>query len=270
MIVTPSAYGRMANRLILVSNWIANAEETGIGYAHLRFGYYARYYKNLRHRPILTYTPTTRSEVRPKHLIKIFDVSKTLDLTNTVVNPLSEPFLDLQRSTRLLFTLGWHYRCPEAVLKHRDKIQEFFRPAEPYETTAAQFTERAREGTDNLIGVHIRRTDYATFNDGKWFYDDTTYADIMKKTANICKGRTRFVLYTDSDIDISMFGELDVIAGPKHEFVDNLCLSACDKIIGPPSTYSKWAAFIGRVPRYVIRDASDPINEESFVIPIDL
>ncbi|MGI5868132.1 MAG: hypothetical protein ACOX9C_01630 [Kiritimatiellia bacterium] len=270
MVISYAPYGRMANRLILASNWIAAAEEVGVRYAHLSFGYYGRYFENLRGRPFLLYTPEHRSAAPTKRLVGRLAPSKHEKSTGAVLNPLQPPLVERLASTLVLFTRDWRFRCPEAVRKHRDKIRSFFRPAEECKTANARFMEEARGGVDCLVGVHMRRTDYAIFKDGKWFYDDATYYDLMKKTAALDKGRTRFVVCSDAAIDTSAFGELDVIKGPNHEFGDCLCLSACDKIIGPPSTYSKWAAFAGGVPQLVISDPSKPVTDASFIIPHDL
>ena len=132
MIITYAAYGRMANRLILASNWIANAEETGIRYVHLRFGRYGRYFENLHGRPFLLYTPEHQSAAPIRRLVGRLTPSKRDRTSGAVLNPLLPPLLERQTSTRFLFTRDWHYRCPEAVLEHRAKIRDFFRPALEY------------------------------------------------------------------------------------------------------------------------------------------
>ena len=36
--------------------------------------------------------------------------------------------------------------------------------------------------------------------------------------------------------------------------------SECDYIVGPPSTYTGWASFMGKNKLYAISDLSDPIE----------
>jgi hypothetical protein len=44
-------------------------------------------------------------------------------------------------------------------------------------------------------------------------------------------------------------------------------MSLCDAIIGPPSTFSQWASFMGRVPRLQIKSRDQVVREEDFVAP---
>lgn len=45
---------------------------------------------------------------------------------------------------------------------------------------------------------------------------------------------------------------------------DLYSLSKCDYIIGPPSTFSRWASLVGHVPIHLIWDKNKPILKESF------
>lgn len=254
MIVTPVAYGRMGNRLILAANWIANAEETGISYLHLRMGRCGRFFENLRNRPALFYRPGNPVALHPKRFMRIVDITRSHDARQAMLDPLSEAFRDIQLSTRYVLTLGWGFRCPQAVRKHRLKIVDFFRPAREHHDRVARMIDEARRTADHVVGVHIRRSDYAAYQGGKWLFDDAVYRQVMDQTVRHLNGRVQFILCSDEDVPLEAFQGLDVMAGPRHPFQDNLCLSRCDRIIAPPSTYSKWAAFYGDVPIHVIRN----------------
>lgn len=45
---------------------------------------------------------------------------------------------------------------------------------------------------------------------------------------------------------------------------DLYALSLCDYIIGPPSSFSRWASLMGHVPIYQIWDKNEEIREDSF------
>ena len=49
-------------------------------------------------------------------------------------------------------------------------------------------------------------------------------------------------------------------------YEDLYCLSCCDYIVGPPSTFSLWASFLKNVPLYHIRDLKKQIRIKDFVI----
>ena len=43
-------------------------------------------------------------------------------------------------------------------------------------------------------------------------------------------------------------------------------MSLCDAILGPPSTFSQWASFMGRVPRLQIKSRDQIVREEDFAV----
>lgn len=65
-----------------------------------------------------------------------------------------------------------------------------------------------------------------------------------------------FLIFSNKTIEKKDFKKynFDICSGNFIE--DQLCLAACDYIMGPPSTYSMWASFYGKVPLYRINDPS--------------
>jgi len=51
-----------------------------------------------------------------------------------------------------------------------------------------------------------------------------------------------------------MFTGIKTHFGTGHFIEDLYTLASCDYIIGPPSTFTMWASFYGRVPLYKIID----------------
>jgi hypothetical protein len=56
---------------------------------------------------------------------------------------------------------------------------------------------------------------------------------------------------------------------PSGDILDLHTLSLCDRIIGPWSTYSRWASFIGEVPLSFIKSKDQSFTDECFSIVTD-
>jgi hypothetical protein len=74
-----------------------------------------------------------------------------------------------------------------------------------------------------------------------------------------------FLVCSDAPVPPAAFVGLDVLYGNGHELEDLYALAACDRLLGPRSTYSKWASFYGAVPRCeVINPAAQPFDAQDF------
>ena len=177
-----------------------------------------------------------------------------------------EPFLDRERRFRVLFCGAWAFRDREATRKHADAIRRFFRPVAKWREPAEASVAAAREGADRLVAVHMRLTDYAKFNGGAYFYAPADYRRWMEQTAALRPGRTRFLLFSDAMPPVETFAGLDWRPGPEHPVSAMHAMSLCDAIIGPPSTFSGWASFMGRVPRLPIKSRDQVVRDEDFAV----
>lgn len=106
-----------------------------------------------------------------------------------------------------------------------------------------------RSENDIFCGVHIRRGDYKSYQNGAWYFDDKTYNLFMIQFKQLFpKNRVKFVVVSNENVDYSKFS-VDVIhTNSRSAIFDLYTLSMCDYIIGPHSTFSMWASFYGRKP----------------------
>ncbi|MDR1716616.1 MAG: alpha-1,2-fucosyltransferase [Prevotella sp.] len=163
---------------------------------------------------------------------------------------------------------GWSNRLgnEELVIKHSDEIRKIF-------TFRSEVTDVVDALFSNLndrivVGVHIRRGDYAEWNNGIYYYTDEEYLHVMKdiKKQFDNKGQnTKFLLCSNESLDIEHFEELDCFiipdsSGPK----DLYALSKCSYIIGPPSSYSQWASYLGKKPIRLILKANENVLLSEF------
>lgn len=174
---------------------------------------------------------------------------------------------DLQRR-RLVLLKGWLFRNRSGIERFSDQVRDFFRPVTTIRDEAERTADAARQHADMLVGVHVRHRDYRSFMDGKYFYRFASYVELMRCVrATVAPRRASFLVCSDEEQDLSVARGLSVTAstmGPVH---DLWALSRCDLIMGPPSTFSAWAAFLGRVPLWEIEDPSDEPSLQSFVVP---
>ena len=161
----------------------------------------------------------------------------------------------------------WLFRDRTAFRENADTIRRFFRPVAKWREPAEACVAAARKGADRLVAVHMRLTDYAKFNGGAWFYSPEDYRRWMEQTAALHPGRTRFLLFSDAMPPIEAFSGLDARPGPDHPVSAMHAMSLCDAILGPPSTFSGWASFMGRVPRLPIKSRDQVVRLEDFVAP---
>jgi hypothetical protein len=74
---------------------------------------------------------------------------------------------------------------------------------------------------------------------------------IMEKMLSLLAPKTvAFLICSDENYhaETEVFAGLPVYFGTGHMIEDLYSLAQCDYLIGPPSTYSMWASFYGRVP----------------------
>ena len=116
-----------------------------------------------------------------------------------------------------------------------------------------------------MIGVHVRRNDYATFKGGRFFYSHEQYRRVMDRVEELFASEdVSFLVCSNEPVPRETFRGLNVSYGNGHEVDDLYALANCDRLIGPPSTYGKWASFYGSVPRYEIVEPGRPVSPESF------
>lgn len=169
------------------------------------------------------------------------------------------------RGSRVLIVVGFHIRHDEAVRRHAEAIRRHFTPIADHRARVDKVITRAREQCDVLVGVHIRRGDYRQFYGGWFHYPDDAYAHALCQARDLFPGkRVGFLVCTNDAIAPRRFDGLRLFSEPRAPIVDLFALAACDRVIGPPSSFSAWSAFHGRVPIHVMDDPRRPVTAGSF------
>ncbi len=269
--------GQLGNQLILFAHLIALAEEYGFHVLNPPFRPYRAAFVGSR-AGFLTRYPAASSRVcatldslslGPAVFRSINLLARTARRSVPATGPLighmtcggHSPDFDIDLSTpenvaaieraAAFFLFGWRYRNYPLFKKHEAVIRRYFAFAKP--SRAEAYVAGLRANADIVIGAHVRHGDYADFEGGRYFLAISDYAAAVRALASQLQPRSVAVaVFSNVPQDPGAFAGLRTAAGP-GEVMDDLCaMSLCDYIVAVPSTFSRWASFIGRAPIAVI------------------
>ncbi|MFH0343649.1 MAG: hypothetical protein ACHBNF_16335 [Chromatiales bacterium] len=272
--------GRLANRLILFANVIAFAEERGYRVLNPAFQSYAGMFEPTRPTVLSPYPAPPPHPVRSL-LLPLFAAIRwtrllyhvAFGLTRAVnrfpalapwirgietpVGPgaceLGSPAISsLIEGSRLVLLRDWGFRYAVGVPKYGKLIRAFFVPVARHRDAIAAILRRARADCDLLVGVHVRHGDYRRFLSGRYYFDYPEYAHLMRRVRDIFPShRLGFLVCSDGAPRPNDFpGGLRIYVSSGVAVEDLYALAGCDLLIGPPSTFTQWASFYGKVPLY--------------------
>ena len=172
------------------------------------------------------------------------------------------------------FVKGWHTRCDTCfIAEAKTEIQRLYHPRKEITDKAESLISQLKQQSDMVIGVHIRRGDYATWNDGKFYYSLEEYHTFMLRLQKFYKDKKiAFFISSNEDFPLDIFNDCQCYRfnqEPSGAILDLYTLSICDRIIGPFSSYSRWASFIGEVPLCFLESKEQDFSEESFSKIVD-
>ncbi len=281
MVIIADKQGQLANRLFLLRAFIANALEYQYTLIYTNFDEYLPYFEGpasqgfprYRIRAQLGY-PTSlnnylqRIILNPDYFpIKVLRKLNRLEYFSHYVYEVDNTGFDLgapefvkKAQTKIMIIRGWPFSDKKSQKKHVLLIKKFFTPLPVYRQNIARLMKKIRLEVDIVIGIHIRRGDYAKFENGRYFYGFDVYAQKAIELAQQFKEKkVGFLLCSNDPIDTPAFAGLRTFFGTGHFIEDLYALAECDYLIGPPSTFSAWASFYGDVPLQHIRDAQTVI-----------
>ncbi len=198
----------------------------------------------------------------------VLNITESTDAVDGEYDLCGEDFRGRLAGRRFLIVKGWKFRAHAAVRTHKERVREVFRPEEAIENEVAKTVAVARGGVDVLIGVHVRRGDYAGWLGGKYFFDLESYARWMREAVALYPGR-RVAFLVCSNEDVGPLLGMEGIAatrGPGSAVGDLYALAACDLLMGPPSTFSLWASFMGNVRLHMLQASDQSLYAGGFVI----
>ncbi len=172
------------------------------------------------------------------------------------------------------FTKGWSTRTDTRYLRQTmPELKRIFRPREAIMQKSEAMIASLKATSDLVVGVHIRRGDYATWNDGRFFYELEDYRQFMLRVQQAHPDRkVSFFISSNEDFPLDLFEGCQCSRfgrEPSGAILDLYTLSLCDLLIGPFSSYSRWASFIGEVPLCFLESKDQQFTPHSFSKIVD-
>lgn len=164
---------------------------------------------------------------------------------------INQPFyvdtdLNVSKLPRTIAVTNWMFRYYNGVVKHQTEIRKRLMFDESLFSNAKQILKNLNLNFPSyiLIGIHVRKGDYATWLDGKFFYDNEIYYAKLKEIAAQLE-KCVFIICSNEQVQFDNQASLNIIYANGSPAEDIFLLSKCSYIVGPPSTFSSYAAFLG-------------------------
>ncbi|MFN8430885.1 MAG: hypothetical protein U0V04_12990 [Spirosomataceae bacterium] len=155
----------------------------------------------------------------------------------------------------------------DTFYSNADQLRAFFSLTPASQAVVNNHIASISEPEALLVGVHIRRGDYKDFLGGQFYFEIDTYKKMMDQVLGIFPDKKlKFLISSDESFSTDDFSGFNTCFTPNHYVYDMYCLAACDYIIGPPSTYTMWASFYGKVPIQKIRTQDQILSEKGFAL----
>jgi hypothetical protein len=279
-----SKQGQLANRLIFFAHAIAFASLNGFKVINLTFYSYSASFDFLD-RDYLCRYPRPKNSIQLPMLFRkllyriVFFASNTFGYVSnrlvTFYNYSNEKEIklytdptcfDLISNSKFIFLKGWMLRDYVSLALNKTLILDFFALKKPIKDKIISYMNRLKSESTSVIGIHVRRGDYKNFMQGKYYYSDNDYMYIMSRMTYLVGDNIIFLICSNEKVDTTQFNEYNIVPGPGNSIEDLYCLSLCDYIIGPPSTFSLWASFVGSKLLYHIEDSRKPFVLNDFSI----
>lgn len=252
--------GRLCNNILQYAHAYAWGRENGVRTMSMRFAYKYQFFRicNTRwHWRWLYVTAKTLAALKLIPVIAFHDVDYgEVELSESADRAIRQKEMQM-RGARMAVVEGWYLRFYDLFLKYKNEILDLFAFNPDIQDKVGDYMQRTSTGECVKLGVHIRRGDYKTFKNGRFFYDDDVYVGFIRTFASLHSGQKVSVYLCGNDpaLDLQYYiKELETAPNVKVHFMngnpgEDLCmLSLCDYIIGPPSTFSLVGAMYHDIP----------------------
>ena len=168
------------------------------------------------------------------------------------------------------FLYGWPFYDLEALRKAGSSVREYMQPTEELRKSVDIEMNSIRKEYNCVIGVHLRRGDYINWRGGAYYYSNEEYLVCMERLFKMLKlsGKVIFLLFSNEKVEEQDFRNpyfsTKLVSGTAaHDFH---MMAKCNYIMGPPSSFSGLASYLGKVPRYMIEDTKKNISPNNLLI----
>jgi hypothetical protein len=280
-------YGRLGNRLHTNANAMAWCIENNYNLINLSFNEYANLFEssphhnsgNLHQTKDFIFKILTSRSFR-KILRRLLLSEKWLKRLQWIINQirstngklLREEDLSRQISRKKINLIKhWDINCRNSIEIQQDKLRDYLCPKKRFVVYAERIIDELRSNYDCIVGVHVRRGDYATYLDGVHYHSWESYLHWANQTKQILEksGKKNVgVLICSDDMPPSSITKNQSVhfSSSKEFMVDIHLLSLCNYNLGPPSSFGTWISWFGKVPRLVVYNSTEITSLEQFEV----
>lgn len=238
--------GQLANSIWAVSYSVVDAVKTGDDLYIFFFDEYLDCFDNIRekYRNIHFIAPFSH-----KHNKRLFFWYNRL--MNILIKLLSFFRIYDKKMGPFCVVDGWGKRnliSPSDILI----LKEFFVIKKNVLEDVDTFYFNIKKEYDLIVGVHIRKGDYRTYKAGMLYHTDDEYAQkIIEINTLFPIEKVFYIICSNEDVDLSTLSACN-ISFSRLPFSDKMhdlyALIKSDYIFAAPSTFSRYASFMGKVP----------------------
>lgn len=253
--------GRLCNNILQYGHVYAWGREHGRQTVSMRFCYKYQWFHicHTRHHHLITY-------LFAKYGAKL----RLLPVVNFDEPEADYSFEEQQmHKRRLIIAQGWYARWYDLFLKYKSEIISLFQfddivKVAPNQLLAAVPSDHIR------LGLHIRRGDYKTWKNGRFFYSDEQYITQIQHFQALHPNQSLhvFLCGNDPDLDESSFRralpDIKITFAKGNPAEDLYLLSQCHWLMGAPSTFTLVASMYHDVPLYWIKEAEKNFTLDDF------
>lgn len=263
MVILINGYGNHSNRLFQALNLEAFCLEYGIRFYNPSFHDMAPLYHIKRY----FFDVCVCAIIR---ILKRFKIC-TIHILEKNKNDMEANYTVL-KGQKIIFVEGWDFTCHNLIKKHHAVLKNKYSfktdiIAKYINTVPNNYNDvmMKMKNYQTVIGVHIRRGDYSGHEGGKYFYSDEVYQSIIGVTEKLFIQAPLFILFSNECITLP--SPQNTIISQSPWYIEQHIMSRCNYLLGPPSTFTLWASFIGEVLLYFIYTKNDaPKNLSEFTL----
>ena len=166
-----------------------------------------------------------------------------------------------------LLLQGYHFRHAPWAQRHAGLLREFFLPCVKHRGPAEAVVGELRRTCDVVVAVHLRHGDYKTHLDGRFFWEVPIYRGFIERIRGLlAPANVGFLVCSNARHSPEDFTGLTWKPGPGSVAGDLYAMSRCDFVLGPPSSFSSWAAFQGGAKLLRITNADQAFTLDDFAV----
>lgn len=208
-----------------------------------------------------------------RSVLKIIFLNRNVRVLNLLIinRPIQSTFELINPSPpRIIIVTTWFFRSYAEVKRQKDFIRYLLQlnvgSLCAAKTRLADFTSNNPGCT--LVGVHVRRGDYSKWQGGKYYFHLDDYYSFMS-VLSLQIPNALFVICSNENFEFENPSKLRITYSKGNALADLFLLSSCEYILGPPSTFSGWAAFAGNSNILFVQNKNQAVSADSFH-PFDL